>query len=120
LREDLLTKICFFSAIIGIVSLYLISFTLVAEDLDLDSLNANLVGKKVTLSGSVDDVRNHKNGHIFFKMRNNTNSIEVVLWESKVEQLRLNGYDLSMISEGNRLQITGTLEMYKGNIQLVV
>ena len=78
------------------------------------------VGRKVKLSGEVENLLFHRNGHIFFDVRDDTGSIDVVIWEDRAEQFRLAGTDLEKIREGTGIEVTGVVELYRGSVQVVL
>jgi DNA/RNA endonuclease YhcR with UshA esterase domain len=120
LRENTLLVICLAGSLAGISSLYLVSFLIEPAEMLPGDVGIEDVGKRVRLSGTVEDVRYHENGHIFFTLAGNRSGVDVVIWEDKVEQLRMSGMDLSLITEGAMLEITGDVELYRGNPQVVL
>ena len=115
-----MTWVCIFGSLIGIFSLYLLSFTLVTIECEPNDVNPSLVGRKLSLSGTCTEVDFHKNGHIFFSLSDSRNSVDVVIWEQKADELRYSGVNMSRFREGANLTITGYLERNKGMLQLVV
>ena len=119
-KESFLIRICLIGSVIGIFSIYLLSFTIVAEEIGAGEITGMYVGKKVSVSGRVENLRLHSNGHIFFDLRDDTGSIDVVIWEDRAEQLRLAGTDMGRIRDGAGIRITGMVELYRGSVQVVV
>lgn len=120
MKENQLIKICLVGSIIGIISIYFVSFLFSAEEIKTGEITETFIGRKVKVSGSVDNIRFHNNGHIFFDLKDNTGSIDVVIWEDRVESLKLSGTDLSKIENGFGIELTGNVESYKGNLQIVI
>ena len=119
-KESFLIRICLAGSVIGIFSIYLLSFTIVAEEVGAGEIGNSDVGRKVRLSGEVDNLRLHSNGHIFFDLKDETGSIDVVIWEDRAEQLRLAGTDLDNIRDGAGIEVTGNVELYRGSVQVVL
>ena len=119
-RESTLVKLCILGSVIGIASLYFLSFMLIPVDAGAGEITREHIGRKVTLSGEVQELRFHSNGHIFFELHDETGSAEVVIWEDSVEQLELSGIDMSRLENGANITITGDVEYYRGGIQVVL
>jgi DNA/RNA endonuclease YhcR with UshA esterase domain len=119
-KDSSLIRICLLGSVAGIAALYFVSFMVVAEELGAGEINQNHAGRKVRVSGIVEDLREHRNGHIFFGIRDETGSVDVVVWEDRVEQLKLSGIDMGRIREGAGIEITGSVELYRGDVQVVL
>jgi exonuclease VII large subunit len=119
-KENQLIKICVVGSIAGIISIYFVSFLFTAEEVNPGDITESYLGRKVKVSGSVEDLRFHENGHIFFDLKDDRGSIDIVIWEDRVQSLMLSGTDFSKISEGVGIELTGYVESYKGNFQIVV
>ncbi len=120
MKESVLIRVCLLGSVTGIVALYFISFMLVAEEVGAGEITKDYIGRKVKISGTVEGLREHRSGHIFFEMRDETGSMDVVIWEDKAEQLALSGMNLSRLREGIGIEVTGKVEYYKGNLQVVL
>lgn len=81
MKESALIRICLLGSIAGIITLYFISFMMVAEELGAGEITQGYIGRKVKLSGVVEGLREHMSGHIFFGIRDETGSVDVVIWE---------------------------------------
>ena len=120
MKETLLIKICLLGSVVGILSIYFLSFMIVPEEIGAGEITENHVGRKVRLSGTVEGFRMHSNGHVFFEVMDETGSVDVVIWEERVEQLMLSGTDVTRITGGIPIGLTGTVELYRGSVQVVV
>lgn len=120
MRESTLVKFCILGSLIGIVSLYLLSFMLIPVEAGAGEITREHIGRKVTLEGELRELRLHRNGHIFFELHDDTGSADVVIWEDSVEQLELSGVDMSRLENGANITITGDVEYYRGGIQVVL
>jgi DNA/RNA endonuclease YhcR with UshA esterase domain len=119
-KESFLIKICLLGSVAGILSIYFLSFMIVPEEIGAGEITENHAGRKVKLSGTVEGFRLHSNGHVFFEVTDDTGSVDVVIWEEKVEQLMLSGTDVTRITEGISIELTGTVELYRGSVQVVI
>jgi DNA/RNA endonuclease YhcR with UshA esterase domain len=119
-KEKTLIIICILGSVVGISSLYLISFMIVSVEVSPGDISQEYLGRKVKISGTVQDLRFHRNGHIFFKVADEKGSTDVVIWEERLERLELSGANMSELRNDVGIQITGDVEYYRGNIQVVV
>ena len=120
MNDMTLIRICILGSAVGIISLYFFSFMIVAVDVSAGEIGQDLIGRRVKLSGTVDELSIHRSGHMFFDLTDETGSAEVVIWEDRVEQLELSGTDLGQLKDGINITITGDVEYYRGRIQVVV
>jgi DNA/RNA endonuclease YhcR with UshA esterase domain len=119
-KESVLIRICILGSVAGIVALYFISFMIAAEGVGAGEITRDYIGRKVKISGVVEGLSEHRSGHIFFEVRDDTGSVDVVIWEDKAEQLMLSGMNLSRMENGIGIEVTGSVEYYKGNLQVVL
>lgn len=120
MKESFLIRICLIGASVGLIALYFLSLMITPVDVAPSEIRQDLLGRKVVMSGTVRELRQHPNGHIFFELEDESGSSDIVIWEEKAEQLRLSGVDLDRIRNGIILNITGSVELYRGSLQVVV
>ena len=120
MKERTLIRICLLGSVLGIISLYFLSFMIVAVDVGAGEISQEHIGRKVRLSGTVQELSIHRSGHMFFELADDTGSIDVAIWEDRVEQLALSGMDMSRLKNGAEIELAGDVEYYKGGLQVVV
>jgi exonuclease VII large subunit len=118
-NEKKMLKICLVGSITGLIALYFITISITPVDVNIGEVTGDLVGKVVNMKGTVTNFYEHKDGHYFFDIRDETGELKVVLWDNLVEQLRLGGVNVDGIRDGTVLELTGTLEIYKGELELI-
>jgi DNA/RNA endonuclease YhcR with UshA esterase domain len=119
-KEGTLIWICIAGSAIGIVSLYFLSFMLISLELSPGEVGQQHLGRRVSLSGTAQNVEFNRNGHIFFDLADDSGDVEVVIWEDRAEQLELSGLNMSRLRNGAVVEITGDVEYYRGRIQVVL
>jgi DNA/RNA endonuclease YhcR with UshA esterase domain len=120
MNERTVLLICLLGSFAGIVSLFFLSFMTEPVRVDPGELGSDMIGSKVVMSGTASGVRTHPGGHIFFSLVKGNGSSDIVIWEDRAAQLELSGINLSNIRDGVGMEVTGSPELYKGNVQLVV
>lgn len=119
MNENDLLRISLIGSIFGLVVLYVVVLAILPIDVKIGEVTGNLVGEIVTVEGEVADYHEHKNGHLFFDLIDETGKIKVVIWDNVIEELMLSGMNVSGIRNKARMEITGTIERYKGELELM-
>ena len=70
-------------------------------------------------TGDVIELYRHENGHVFFSVRDNTGKVRVILWQDEIERLELTGFNTSDIRNGLSAEVTGTVEIYRGEPEII-
>ncbi len=120
MKESFVTRACLVGAVSGIIILYFLSMMITPVDVTPSGLSQEHLGKKVIMSGTVRDLRQHPSGHVFFELDDGRGSADIVIWEERAEQLKLSGVGLERIRNGISIEIRGDVELYKGSLQVVV
>ena len=120
MKESFLIKICFVGAVLGIASLYFLSLTIVPVEMSPGDVNRDDVGHRVKLSGTIQDLREHRDGHLFFELADGQGSVDIAMWHDSIERLRLSGVNITRLSNGVSMEITGDVELYRGSVHVVV
>jgi len=112
-------KLCLFGSVLSIIVLYFAVLQVGSRNVKVGEITGNLAGNVVNVTGYASDVYLHKNGHIFFNLKDLEDKIRVVIWESDVEQLSYSGVNITGIKNGDKIQIVGTVEMYQGQPEII-
>jgi len=118
-NEEKMLRISLTGSILGLIALYFIVLNISSVHVNIGEVTGSLVGGVVTLRGEVKDFYEHQNGHFFFNLKDDSGEVKVVLWESIVEELRLGGMNTDEIRNGARLEITGTVELYRSKLEVI-
>jgi exonuclease VII large subunit len=118
-NEDKMLRISLIGSILGLLALYFIVLNISSVHVKVGEVTGSFMGNVVKVDGEVKDFYEHRNGHFFFNLEDDTGEIRVVIWEDMIEELRLGGIDVSGIRDGARLEITGTVELYRGELELI-
>ncbi len=116
--DSKLIKLCIAGAVIGIVILYLFAGTITSNPVKLGEINSNNVGNIVSVSGQVSGL-SESSGNMFFTLKDYTGEVKVVIWSDTLEELELSGFDVKEIKNDVKLGIVGTVEIYKGGLELI-
>ena len=112
-------RLCLIGSVICIIAIYFLALQVGSQSVKVGEITGDFAGRAVNVTGDVSNLYLHKNGHIFFNLKEGQSRIRVVIWESIVEQLAYSGVNISKIKNGNRVQIVGTVEMYQGEPEII-
>lgn len=116
LKQNLFQAVCLASSILGIALIYFAALNASPIKVSISEIDKSLVGKSVTVKGIISYVRFHQDGHIFLTIADNKTKIQVPLFSSFVSSA---GIDVSKIKVGASVVVSGTVDMYKGKLQIV-
>ena len=112
-------RLCLTGSVLSIIVLYFAVLQVGSQAVKVGEITGNLAGKVVNVTGYASDVYLHKNGHVFFNLKEGESKVRVVIWESDVEQLRYSGMNITGIKNGDKIQIVGTVELYQGEPEII-
>jgi len=108
------------STVIGISLIYYVATKVESAQLSINEITSDMVGRSVTTSGYVSYKSIHPDGHIFLTLSDGQkNKISVPLFAGFVAELRKNHFSINSIQKGTQLQISGVVDEYKGQLQVV-
>ncbi len=103
-------KISIIVAIIGVISLFLISRILTEETIEISELK---IGQIERISGMVTSVYISRDDHVFLKLADNTGEITIVAFKnSNIDE----AYDLEV---GEEVSVLGRVDEYKGKMEII-
>ena len=112
-------RLCLVGSVVSIIALYFAVLQVNSQSVKVGEITGNLAGNVVNVTGEVSNLYLHKNGHIFFNLKEGADKVRVVIWESDVEQLLYSGVNITGINNGDKIQIVGTVEMYQGEPEII-
>jgi len=114
-----ITRLCLVGSVASIAILYLAVLQVDSQAVKVGDITESLAGSVVNVTGYASNVYLHKNGHVFFNLKEGEDKIRVVIWESDVEQLKYSGVDVAGMKEGDKVQVVGTVQMYQGEPEII-
>ncbi len=112
-------RLCLAGSVLSIIVLYFAVLQIGSQAVKVGEITGDLVGNVVNVTGEVSNLYLHKNGHVFFNLKEGESKVRVVIWESDVEQLRYSRVNITGIKNGDKVQIVGTVEMYQGEPEII-
>lgn len=106
MRKQLYRASVFF-AVIGLTLIYFSSLYLQLEQVNIGDIERSWSGKNVKIEGNVTDF-SRSSGHAFMDLKDSTGEIMVVDFDSDLK-----------LEEGDRVTVTGHVEIYKGQLEVI-
>lgn len=119
MNESELLRVCIIGSVLGIIALYILTSQPVYNNVKIGEVDNSCIGNIVNITGNVVNLYEHRDGHLFFDLDDGTGSIKVVLWDDVLRRLELDGVNISHIENGVKLQVLGTVEIYKGEFEVL-
>lgn len=118
MKEKKLALICLFTSLLGLILIYIASINLKPTEIEISQINPELIGKTVKTTGVIVYKRSSKDGHLFLTISDNETKIQVPLFYSFLSSLS-ERLDLEELKAGRKISITGLVDEYMGNLQIV-
>lgn len=113
--ESFLSKLSLAMTLIGITALFLISIKIEPEKSEIGDITANLIGHKISVEGFITDFYWH-DGHFFATLSENRDEIKLVVFERDAKKFPA----LKNVTKGSHIIASGSVNEYKGEIEIVV
>jgi len=105
-------KISLVIAFVGIIGLYF--FTSLSENIiDIRDMPEN-IGERVTVKGTVDKYYTSKDGHVFFDLHDSSGIAKIVVFRNSNIEAAYN------LQDGEKIIVTGKVQEYKNNLEIIV
>jgi len=112
-------RVCLVGSVLSIIAVYFLAIQMGSQNVRVGEITGDFAGRAVNVTGEVANLYFHKNGHIFFNLKDEDSKIRVVIWESTVEELKYSGVNISQIKNGDGVRIVGTVELYQGEPEII-
>lgn len=109
MKDKLLLYTASIVSIVGLFMLFLIMFLYTPEEKKISEINDDMLGKKITVSGKISDIKNSKNSTVLIK----------IIQECTLDVTAFGNINNYNISNSSNIIITGRLQEYNGRKSLV-
>ncbi len=117
MNDQGILKISFLVSTFGLLLLFYVSANLLPPLMKIADIEYDNAGSKVMVKGEITSFKSSEKGHIFLKVSDGTGEISVVLFKNLVE--KLDEEKRKDIKKGNVIEIAGTVEEYRGSLEIV-
>lgn len=112
MEEKLLRNISIVCSIAGLALLFFISRIVELNQTDIIQIGYEDIGKNVKVCGLIASKFTSKNGHVFLKLKDKTESIDIVIFNNTAKKFNLNFKDKEVC-------ITGIVDEYKEKLKII-
>lgn len=113
-----MVKISVIGVSVSLVLLYIITSQNLSFHVNIGDIDRSFTGKTVNVTGEITGMFRSK-GHVFFDLKDDTGKVKVVIWEDILEFLEINNVNVSEISNGNKINIIGNVQLYRGELEVI-
>jgi exonuclease VII large subunit len=110
MRDETLLKLSLGIAVLGLIGLFIASQQTTPTGYAIAQLGDNTMGQTVKVTGTVSTVKTTTEGHSFITLRDQTGSIQVVVFS---------GSKIDAPEQGQKIEVIGRLQEYKGKLEIV-
>jgi len=115
--RNLIYPFSFVSSFIGLSMIYIAALNSRSIEMPLSDISSDLIGKTVTTSGYLIYKRTHPEGHVFLTISDDEITIQVPLFSGFMKSL--DGLTDDDFKIGEQITVTGLLDEYKGDLQVI-
>jgi len=119
IRKNTILIISLISSILGLILIYISSINAKPSYMAIKDINLNLVGRTISTSGYITDVQFSPKGHIFLKIKDENHEVSVVIFSDLAKALSDFGIHARNFTKGKIINVTGTLDIYNNNFQII-
>lgn len=109
MKEKTLVKICVISVFIGITIMFFANKLIGPKEIKISEISKDY--NYVKIKGNVSEVHESKSGTLFFKLTDETGSVDVVVFNGSIENVS--------IDSGYFIEVVGKPEEYKGKMEII-
>lgn len=113
MKERFLMRISLVGGFIGIVAIYIIVSHADFAGVKIGSITGDMIGIPVNITGTVNDIYRHKDGHIFFTLSDGRDEIRIVIWKDTTKRMNFT------LKENMDVNVIGNVEVYKGEPEII-
>ncbi|MCK5023608.1 MAG: exodeoxyribonuclease VII large subunit [Candidatus Aenigmarchaeota archaeon] len=118
MNERNVTRISLVGSFTCIIILYIFTIVNFTPHVNISDIDKTFIGKSVNTSGEISGLYAN-NGNVFFMIVDGKNEIKIVIWQDTLKMLSAKGQNISEIKNGNYVNIVGSVELYKGELEII-
>jgi len=111
MEEKFIRNISIVCSVAGLALLFFVSRSIELKQTDIIQISYDDIGKNVKICGEVVSKFVSKTGHVFFKLKGETDGIDVVIFNNTAKKFNSN-FDKEVC-------VTGTVDEYEGKLEII-
>jgi DNA/RNA endonuclease YhcR with UshA esterase domain len=120
MEDSQIFKIALIIAVLGLAGMMLLSDKIIPQEIKIKDLNKGMLDEDVSIVGLVEKIdKSPRSNTYFLQIMDGTGKTTAVIFDNTVLDLEKN--NLTPMSFANhRVKITGNVQQYSGNIELIL
>lgn len=106
-------------SIITLFAIYIFVSFFAFNNVKINDISRELVGRTVNVSGTIEEV-NNVNGNSFIYVSDETGRIKIVIWKDSVEALAEKNILIDETIENRKVTLLGDVTIYNGILELIL
>ncbi len=119
MEEKSLRNIAICCSIFGLVAIFFVSERLELQKTGIGEISIGDLGKNVRVCGTIDSRFVSDNGHIFLRLSDGTDSINIVVFSDTVKNLERYKIDVHELEKGGSICVIGYIDEYKDEMEII-
>jgi DNA/RNA endonuclease YhcR with UshA esterase domain len=112
MEERFLSVVSLVCSVVGLVLLFFISASVTGAVTKAQDISSGDVGRLVTVCGELSSVHVSKSRHLFLVV----DGLDVVVFNGTIRDI---GLDVKGLKTGSRVCVQGTVQKYKGKLEII-
>ena len=120
MKDSQIFKIALIIAVLGLAGMMLLSDKIMPQEIKIKDLNKGMLDEDVSIVGLVEKIdKSPRSNTYFLQIMDGTGKTNAVIFDNTILDLEKN--NLTPMSFANhRVKITGNVQQYNGNIELIL
>jgi DNA/RNA endonuclease YhcR with UshA esterase domain len=120
MEDSQIFKIALIIAVLGLAGMMLLSDKIMPQEIKIKDLNKGMLDEDVSIVGLVEKIdKSPRSNTYFLQIMDGTGKTNAVIFDNTILDLEKN--NLTPMSFANhRVKITGNVQQYNGNIELIL
>ena len=120
MKDSQIFKIALIIAVLGLAGMMLLSDKIMPQEIKIKDLNKGMLDEDVSIVGLVEKIdKSPRSNTYFLQIMDGTGKTTAIIFDNTVLDLEKN--NLTPMSFANhRVKITGNVQQYNGNIELIL
>lgn len=119
MEEKFVLLACFICSVTGLILIYFSSKNFEPYEIELSEISPELIGRAVRSKGKIVYKKIHPSGHLFLTLEEKGSRIQVPIFSGLMSRINENGIEEEDFSLGRILEVSGVVDEYQGQLQII-
>lgn len=119
MEEKFVLLACFLCSLTGLILIYFSAKNSKPFEIELSEINPELIGRAVSTKGKIVHKKIHPSGHLFLTLEEKGSKLQVPIFSGLMSRMNENGISEEDFSLGRILEVSGVVDEYQGQLQII-